>query len=141
MIGLKKVISSVSTYPFHVFGGAWEACTPPHLDELPRKGDIVIGNDVWIGRNSVILPGVRIGDGAIIAAQSVVARDVPAYTVARGNPARHLKDRFDPQLTELLLRWKWWDLPSGQLLKSLPMLCSPEWERVRDTLRTELLSE
>ena len=122
----------MSTYPFHVFGGAWEACTPPHLDELPRKGDIVIGNDVWIGRNSVILPGVRIGDGAIIAAQSVVARDVPA---------RHLKDRFDPELTELLLRWKWWDLPSGQLLKSLPMLCSPEWERVRDTLRTELLSE
>ena len=70
-------ISSVSTYPFQVFGGAWAALAPPHLDQLPRKGDIVVGSDVWIGRESVILPGVHIGDGAIIAARSVVAKDVP----------------------------------------------------------------
>mgnify|MGYP000258399332 CR=1 FL=1 len=74
---------------------------PPHLDQLPRKGDIVVGNDVWIGRNSVILPGVHIGDGAVIAAQSVVSRDVPPYTVYGGNPARFLKERFSPELN----RW------------------------------------
>ena len=73
-------ISSVTTYPFHVFGGVWAENTPPHLDQLPRKGDIVVGNDVWIGRESVILPGVTIGDGAIVAAYSVVTRDVPPYT-------------------------------------------------------------
>lgn len=78
--------SSVSTYPFQVFGGAWADQAPPHLGQLPRKGDIMVGNDVWIGRESVILPGVHIGDGAIIAARSVVAKDVPAYTVAGGNP-------------------------------------------------------
>ena len=66
-------ISSVTTYPFHVFGGAWAERTPPHMDQLPRKGDTVIGNDVWIGRESVILPGVKIGDGAIVAACSVVS--------------------------------------------------------------------
>lgn len=78
--------SSVSTYPFQVFGGAWADQAPPHLGQLPRKGDIMVGNDVWIGRESVILSGVHIGDGAIIAARSVVAKDVPAYTVAGGNP-------------------------------------------------------
>ena len=69
--------SSVSTYPFQVFGGAWADQAPPHLGQLPRKGDIMVGNDVWIGRESVVLPGVHIGDGAIIAARSVVAKDVP----------------------------------------------------------------
>ena len=71
-------ISSVTTYPFHVFGGVWAERTPPHMEQLPFKGDTVIGNDVWIGRESVILPGVEIGDGAIIAAYSVVTKNVPA---------------------------------------------------------------
>ena len=96
-------ISSVSTYPFNVFGGAWTENTPPHLSQLPFKGDTVVGNDVWIGRESVILPGVHIGDGAIVAARSVVARDVEPYTVAGGNPARPIKKRFGGALTALLL--------------------------------------
>ena len=70
-------ISSVTTYPFHVFGGAWEESTPPHMDQLPRKGDTVVGNDVWIGRECLILPGVKIGDGAIVASRSVVTHEVP----------------------------------------------------------------
>ena len=98
--------SSVSTYPFQVFGGAWADQAPPHLGQLPRKGDIMVGNDVWIGRESVILPGVHIGDGAIIAARSVVAKDVPAYTVAGGNPVRVLKQRFPEDLVQLLLAWR-----------------------------------
>ena len=88
-------LHSVTTYPFHVFGGAWELGTPDHLSELPRKGDTIIGNDVWIGRESLIMPGVKIGDGAIIAARSVVTRDVEPYRVVGGNPARFVKKRFD----------------------------------------------
>ena len=83
--------SSVSTYPFQVFGGAWADQAPPHLGQLPRKGDIMVGNDVWIGRESVILPGVTIGDGAIVAAGAVVTRDVPAGMVVGGVPARILR--------------------------------------------------
>ena len=87
-------ISSATTYPFNVFGGAWTENTPPHMAQLPRKGDTVIGNDVWIGRESIIMPGVKIEDGAIIAAYSVVAKDVSAYTIYGGNPARFIKERF-----------------------------------------------
>lgn len=133
-------MSSVTTYPFSVFGGAWEERTPPHLSQLPKKGDIVLGNDVWVGRESVILPGVTIGDGAVIAAYSVVAKDVPAYTVAGGNPARVLRNRFDPELTGLLQKLKWWDFPPEQLLEALPLLCSPDLEEVRDQIR-QMLSE
>ncbi|MDO4314527.1 MAG: CatB-related O-acetyltransferase [Oscillospiraceae bacterium] len=129
---------SVTTYPFNVFGGAWAENTPPHLEQLPFKGDTVVGNDVWIGRNSVILPGVRIGDGAIVAAQSVVTRDVAPYTVVGGNPARLLKNRFDGELTELLLRLRWWDLEGEALVEMLPLLCDPDLEKVRLALRGRL---
>ena len=100
-------ISSVSTYPFNVFGGAWAERTPPHLSQLPFKGDTVVGNDVWIGRESVILPGVTIGDGAIIAARSLVSKDVPPYTLVGGNPACVIRRRFDEELIELLLTLRW----------------------------------
>ena len=131
-------ISSVTTYPFHVFGGVWAENTPPHLDQLPRKGDIVVGNDVWIGRESVILPGVHIGDGAIIAARSVVAKDVPAYTVAGGNPVRVLKQRFPEDLVRLLLAWRWWDLPPEELAEAVPLLCDPDLDAVRSAIRQRL---
>lgn len=130
--------SSVTTYPFNVFGGAWAENTPPHLRQLPFKGDTVMGNDVWIGRNSVILPGVHIGDGAIVAAQSVVTRNVAPYTVAGGNPARFLKNRFDEELKALLLRLRWWDLEGENLVTLLPLLCDPDLEKVRQTLRARL---
>lgn len=130
--------SSVTTYPFNVFGGAWADNTPPHLQQLPFKGDTVIGNDVWIGRNSVILPGVHIGDGAIVAAQSVVAKDVAPYTVAGGNPARFIKARFDGELTDLLLRLRWWDMEGEALVELLPLLCDPDLEKVRLALRERL---
>lgn len=127
-------ISSATTYPFAVFGGAWTEQVPPHMDQLPRKGDTVIGNDVWIGRESVIMPGVKIGDGAIVAACSVVAKDIPPYWVAGGNPARPLKPRFDKELTALLLDFRWWDLPPEQLVEWLPLLCDPDLEKLRRAL-------
>ncbi len=127
-------LCSITTYPFSVFGGAWEESVPPHMSQLPFKGDTVVGNDVWIGRESVVMPGVHIGDGAIVAAYSVVVKDVPPYTVYGGNPARYIKDRFDSELTALLLKLKWWDLPPQALADILPLLCDPELDKVRQAL-------
>ena len=131
-------ISSVTTYPFNVFGGVWSERTPAHLSQLPFKGDIVIGNDVWFGRECVVMPGVVIGDGSIIAAYSVVTTSIPPYTVVGGNPARPIKKRFDDELTEILLRLKWWDLPGQRLADILPLLCSPDLEAVKAEFRRML---
>ncbi len=130
-------ISSATTYPFNVFGGAWTENTPPHMAQLPRKGDTIIGSDVWIGRESIIMPGVKIGDGAIIAAYSVVVKDVPAYTVYGGNPARFIKERFDAELKDLLLRYQWWNLEPEKLVEILPLLCDPDLEKLRHFLREQ----
>lgn len=132
-------LCSVSTYPFNVFGGAWTENTPAHLLQLPHKGDTVIGNDVWIGRESIIMPGVKIGDGAIVAAYSVVAKDVPPYSVVGGNPARFIKKRFDEELMELLLALKWWNFEPKKLVEFLPLLCESDLEQVRQRLKQELL--
>lgn len=129
---------SASTYPFNVFGGAWTEATPDHMSQLPRKGDTVVGNDVWLGRECVVMPGVKIGDGAIVAAYSVVTRDVAPYTVASGNPARFIKNRFDEELTGLLLRLKWWDLPPEELVSWLPILCDENLENLRSALKSRL---
>lgn len=131
-------ISSVSTYPFSVFGGLWAENTPPHLSQLPFKGDIIIGNDVWIGRKSVIMPGVHVGDGAIIAACSVVVKDIPPYTVAGGNPARPIKKRFDQELIDLLLELQWWNLAPEILADFLPVLCDSDLEFAQMAVRRML---
>ena len=86
------------------------------------------------------MPSVKIGDGAIIAAYSVVVKDVPAYTVYGGNPAKFIKDRFDTELKDLLLRFRWWDLEPEQLVEMLPLLCSPDLDLLKQTLRSKLSS-
>lgn len=131
-------IGSATTYPFNVFGGAWTEATPDHMSQLPRKGDTVVGNDVWLGRECVVMPGVKIGDGAVVAAYSVVTRDVAPYTVAGGNPARFIKNRFDDELTGLLMRLKWWDLPPEELVAWLPVLCDENLEHLRSALKKAL---
>ena len=128
-------ISSVSTYPFSVFGGVWEENTPPYLSQLPFQGDTVVGNDVWLGRESVIMPGVRIGDGAIVAACSVVAKDVEPYTVVGGNPARPIKKRFGRELISLLLELRWWDMEPEALADFLPVLCDSDLEAAERAIR------
>lgn len=131
-------LHSVTTYPFNVFGEEWEKVTPSHLSELPFKGDTVIGNDVWLGRESIIMPGVKIGDGAIVAAYSVVTKDVKPYTLVGGNPAKYIKNRFDEELVELLLKVKWWDFEEKKLLSFLPFLCDSNLEKARKRLKEEL---
>lgn len=128
-------MESATTYPFAVFGGAWEAAAPPHLTQLPHKGDTIVGNDVWLGRECVVLPGVRIGDGAIIGAHAVVTRDVAPYEIVGGNPARPIRKRFDEELIELLLELRWWDKEGEELVQLIPLLCDPDLEHVRRELR------
>lgn len=130
MNGANHRMGSVTTYPFNIMGGGWEKAMPS-LKDLPFKGDTVIGNDVWIGQNAVIMPGVHIGDGAIIAANAVVAKEVPPYTVCGGNPARMLRKRFDDELTEYLLELKWWDWPPEKISQHLDVLCSADLSRIR----------
>lgn len=128
-------LDSITTYPFNVFGGLWQENTPDHMSQLPFKGDIVIGNDVWIGRESVIMPGVKIGDGAIIAAYSIVTKDVEPYSVVGGNPAKFIKKRFNDELIDLLLQFKWWDLKPDELVNILPLLCDFDLERVTKQIK------
>ncbi|MDH4559626.1 Vat family streptogramin A O-acetyltransferase [Pseudomonas sp. BN411] len=108
MNGANHKMSGFSTYPFQIFGGGWEKHMPA-MEEFPYKGDTVIGNDVWIGYDALIMPGVRIGDGAIISSRSVVTRDVPPYTIVGGNPAEPLKQRFPDEQVQRLLAVAWWN--------------------------------
>jgi virginiamycin A acetyltransferase len=111
---------------------------PPAMNDLPLKGDTVIGNDVWIGQHAVILPGVHIGDGAIIGANSVVGSDVEPYTIVVGNPAKVLRKRFDDELIGLLLRFKWWDKSVDEINALIPILTCSDLNRVREELRARL---
>ncbi len=131
-------LGSATTYPFNVMGGVWREISTPHIEELPHKGDTVIGNDVWLGRNCTILPGVKIGNGAIVAACSVVTKDVAPYTVVGGNPARFLKKRFDDSTAALLEELRWWDLPPEELTEIIPVLCDTDMKRAAEKLRAIL---
>lgn len=131
MNGANHRMNSVSTYPFNIMGCGWEKATPA-LTDLPLKGDTVIGNDVWIGQNVTVMPGVHIGDGAIIAANSTVTKDIPAYHIAGGNPCRILKKRFEGELIQHLLTIKWWDWPSEKLFDNLEILCSGDLSKIKE---------
>ena len=133
MNGANHQMNAVSTFPFYTLEG-WEM-SPPAKTDLPLKGDTVIENDVWIGQNSVILPGVHIGDGAIIGANSVVGSDVPPYTKVVGNPARAIQKRFDDELIELLLRFKWWDRSIDEINRLIPILTCSDLDKVKAEIK------
>lgn len=133
MNGANHQMNAVSTYPFYIFGG-WEQPTPDKT-KMPLKGDTVVGNDVWIGQNATILPGVHIGDGAIIGCNSTVASDVPPYTVVAGNPAKPLRKRFDDELIDLLLRLRWWDKPAEEINALIPLLTNSDLAFVKAELK------
>lgn len=136
MNGANHQMNAVSTFPFYTLEG-WDM-DPPALSDLPLKGNTVIGNDVWIGQNAVILPGVHIGDGAIIGANSVVGNDVESYTIVAGNPARILRKRFDEELIDLLLKFRWWDKSVEEINGLIPVLTCSDLEKVRDELKKRL---
>ena len=127
-------MSAVSTFPFYTLEG-W-SMESPKAEDMPFKGDTVIGNDVWIGEDAVILPGVHIGDGAIIGAKSVVGSDVEPYTITAGNPARVIRKRFDDELIRLMLAWKWWDKSIEEINRLIPLLTCSDLKKVKTELKT-----
>lgn len=139
MNGANHQMNAVSTYPFYIMEG-WKQSIPP-LSELTHKGDTVVGNDVWIGQNVTILSGVHIGDGAIIGLNSVVGSDVPPYTIVAGNPARAIRKRFDDELINLMLEFRWWDKSIEEINKLIPLLSCSNLEKVKSEIKDYLNHE
>jgi virginiamycin A acetyltransferase len=131
MNGANHKLNGFSTYPFYIFGNDWETATPEPGD-LPYKGDTVIGNDVWIGYEAVLMPGVTVGNGAIIAAKSVVVSDVPPYAIVGGNPARLIRQRFGDDMVEALLAIAWWNWDIGKITRNLDKIVAADIQALRD---------
>ena len=121
MNGSNHKMDGITAYPFQIFGGHW-ARVSPAPEQLPYKGDTVIGNDVWIGTNVTIMPGIHIGHGAIIAANTTVTRNVAPYTVVGGNPGKEIRKRFTPERIEQLLEMEWWNWDIAKITERLEEL-------------------
>lgn len=117
-------LTSLSTYPFHLFYEEWGLDRKDVTRSWDNKGDIVIGNDVWIGYEAVVLAGITIGDGAVIGARAVVTEDVAPYTIVGGVPARPIRRRFPEETISALLRLRWWDWPKDKIAQNLPAIQS-----------------
>lgn len=130
MNGANHKLSGISTYPFQIFGNGWEKVMPAP-GELPYKGDTVIGNDVWIGYEALVMPGVTIGDGAIISSRAVVVADVAPYTIVGGNPAKAIRSRFTPEQTRDLVELAWWDWPIEHITAHLDRIVSGDVEALK----------
>ena len=136
MNGANHQMNAVTTFPFYTLEG-WDM-EPPAATDMPLKGDTVIGNDVWIGQNAVILPGVHIGDGAIIGANSIVGSDVEPYTIVAGNPAKVVRKRFDDELIDLLLSFRWWDKSIDEINDLIPILTCSDLTKVKEEIEARL---
>jgi virginiamycin A acetyltransferase len=130
MNGANHKVAGFSTYPFQIFGGGWERVMPAAGD-LPYRGDTVVGNDVWIGYEAMLMPGVKVGDGAIIASRSVVTRDVAPYTVVGGNPAVPLRTRFDLETVAALLDIAWWNWDAERITRNLESIVAADLDALR----------
>jgi Acetyltransferase (isoleucine patch superfamily) len=123
-------LKSLSTYPFPIFYEEWALEKSQVASAWDNKGDIIIGNDVWIGYEAVIMSGVHIGDGAIIGARSVVTKDVPPYTIAGGIPAREIRKRFNEETVMKLQQIQWWNWPYDKIRKNLSQIMSGEVDKL-----------
>ena len=130
MNGANHSTVGFSTYPFAIFGGSWGAVSDLTGVIQSHRGDTRVGHDVWIGRNATILPGVTIGDGAIIGAHAVVAGDVPAYAVAVGNPARVVRYRFDHATIDRLREIAWWHWPVDRVSRNIAAIQGADLDRL-----------
>jgi virginiamycin A acetyltransferase len=122
MNGGNHQTNTLSSYPFSIFGQGWEAGAP--AGGYPYKGDTLIGNDVWIGYEAVIMPGVNIGDGAVIASKAVVTQDVAPYTIVGGHPARLIRPRFEQSVIDQLLTIRWWDWDPDKITRYVGLISS-----------------
>ncbi|AHM60609.1 transferase hexapeptide repeat containing protein [Flammeovirgaceae bacterium 311] len=120
MNGANHLTNAISSYPFAIFGQGWQEAMEGKA--YPSKGNTVIGNDVWLGYKAAIMPGVTIGDGAIIGAYAVVSKDVPPYSIVAGNPAALIRRRFSEEDIERLLNIRWWDWPIEKITRNIQLL-------------------
>ncbi|HIK42972.1 CatB-related O-acetyltransferase [Thermoleptolyngbya sp. M55_K2018_002] len=123
-----------TNYPFPVFGNGWEHAMP---DSWPNKGDTIIGNDVWIGYGAMLMPGVQVGDGAIIATGAVVTRNVEPYTIVGGNPAALIRKRFDDAVIQELLQIRWWDWDIQKITRHLLAICGGDLAMLRQAAQED----
>ena len=128
MNGANHLTDSLSTYPFAIFAKGWEKAMEGKA--YPNKGDIILGNDVWIGHNATIMAGVKIGDGAIIATNSTVVKDVEPYSIVGGNPAKEIKKRFPDKTIDKLLKLKWWDWSIEKITENIQNLTDNKIENL-----------
>lgn len=124
-------LRSLSTYPFPLFFEEWGLDKAHVAQAWDNKGDIVVGNDVWIGYEAVLLSGVTIGDGAIIGTRAVVTQDVPPYTIVGGVPAKPIRRRFDDATIDALLALRWWDWPREKLARNIDAIQAGQLEELR----------
>lgn len=125
-------IASLSTYTFPLFFEEWGLEKENVAQAWDQKGDIIIGNDVWIGYEAVILPGVTIGDSAVIGCRAVVTKDVPPYTIVGGVPAKPIRKRFDEETIKELQKIKWWDWPEEKIAGKIPAIQAGDLEELRE---------
>lgn len=125
-------LKSLSTYTFPLFYEDWELEKSNVASAWDNKGDIVIGNDVWIGLEAVILAGVKIGDGAIIGTRAVVTKDVPPYSIVGGIPAKVIRKRYSPDIIEQLLSLRWWDWTKDRIKRNLPFIMAGNIENMTE---------
>ena len=125
-------LKSLSTYTFPLFYEDWELEKSNVASAWDNKGDIVIGNDVWIGFEAVILAGVKIGDGAIIGTRAVVTKDVPPYSIVGGIPAKVIRKRYSPDIIEQLLSLRWWDWTKDKIKRNLPFIMAGNIENMTE---------
>ena len=123
MNGANHRMDGITTYPFNIFACGWEKAAPA-IKQLPFKGDTVIGNDVWIGQNVTVMPGVKVGDGAIIAANSTVTKNIEPYAIYGGNPAKLIRKRFNDEKIARLLKLQWWNWDEEKIFDNLEWLTS-----------------
>lgn len=128
MNGANHLSNAISTYPFAVFGNGWESAMEGKT--YPNKGNIEIGNDVWIGYNATIMAGVKISDGAIIATNSTVVSDVEPYSIVGGNPAKEIKKRFSPDVISRLLKLQWWNWDIEKITENVQNLTDLDLEKL-----------
>jgi virginiamycin A acetyltransferase len=128
MNGSNHAMNGLSTYPFKVFGRAW---AEKDRMQVVNKGDTIVGNDVWIGNSATIMQGIKIGDGAIIATNSLVTKDVAPYTIVGGNPAKEIRKRFDEQTIKFLLEIQWWNWDVQKITNNLEAITSGEMDKLK----------
>lgn len=132
MNGANHLTDAISTYPFEIFGNGWEKAMEEK--SYPVKGNTVIGNDVWIGYNATIMPGIQVGDGAIIATNSTVVKNLAPYSVVGGNPSKEIRKRFSEEHIETLLNVKWWNWDVETITENLSLLTDHNPRALRNFL-------